>query len=573
MRTLKLFLLALFAGFSSFSYAAEAPVDIFIAKRIITMTKPQTEATAVAVKDGRIVAVGSLDTIKSNLKNRPYRIDDRFRDKVLVPGLIDPHQHLLAAALTAMLPNVAYYDTPQPYGPAKKGVKTKEEVLARLKRFVAAEPDAEIPLIAWGYDPIAIGSHLTKGDLDQVSTTRPIIVWDASIHNIYVNSALLSLRGLTKKAAQQSGINLGSDGELNGQFLGNNAAHPVLFPYLKAYFSPEAVTALLQFGADLYQRGGITTVGELAFGGFNIDFEEGVLVPFFNAPTTPVRTIAVVHQRSYRAAKGDNAIRHALALQQQNTDKFRFSGVKFLSDDAFLSLTMRAHYLDGHEGLWLTDPDQLYHQMLPWWEAGFRIHVHSNGEESQDVVLDALNRLQEVYPRKNHRFTFEHFGLSTPAQVKRLKELGAQASVNPSYVRLRGEINEQHLGMERAHSASRLKTLIDAGVTTALHTDTPVAGPQPLMSVKTAVTRIGQSETALAPDLRVSLGEALKMVTVDAAKMLGMEREVGSIEAGKLADFTVLEQDPYKVELDQLHQIEIWGTVLGGKVFRPRTER
>ena len=543
-------------------------ITVFIARKIITMDPGWPTATVVAVRDGRILSVGrTLADLKPLLDRFPYRLDETFKDKILLPGFIDPHQHILAASLTSSLPNVAFYDTPTPTGKNQPGAKSKAEVLERLRHYEAALKDEQEPLIAWGYDATGMGEHLTKADLDQISRTRPIIVWDYSIHNIYVNSALLQLRNLTKETAKGAGVMRGADGELNGQFFGNNASHPILFPFLQRFLKPDGIADLLKFGANLFQQGGITTFGELAFGGFSLPLEEAALPAYFNAPTTPLRVVAVVHEPGLVANKGEQAIGYAQSLQKKNTDKFSFSGVKFLSDDAFMSLTMRAGYLDQHEGLWLMEPDSVYNRMLPWWKAGFRIHVHSNGEESQDVILAALARLQREYPRFDHRFTFEHLGLATTAQIRRLKALGANASVQAWYVYRRGELNADRLGTDRAQLAARLGTLERNGVPTALHTDPPVAPPQPLVSAWIAVNRIGQSGAVLAPSERVTVEEALRMITIEAAFVLGLEDKIGSIEAGKLADFTILEQDPLSVPPEKLKDIAITGTIVGGKIF------
>jgi predicted amidohydrolase YtcJ len=204
--------------------------------------------------------------------------------------------------------------------------------------------------------------------------------------------------------------------------------------------------------------------------------------------------------------------------------------------------------------------------MLPWWKEGFQIHVHSNGNGGNTSTLDALAALQTAYPRFDHRFTIEHFGMTTPEMARRLKALGAVASINPYYVYYRGEFNAPMLGTDRAYTAARLKTLLDAGNTISLHSDTPVGPPRPLEWVWIAVNRIGLSGKFLGPDERVSVVQAMKMITIDAAYTLGVEDKIGSIQAGKFADFTVLEQDPFEVEPMKLKDIPVWGTVLGGRV-------
>ena len=144
------------------------------------------------------------------------------------------------------------------------------------------------------------------------------------------------------------------------------------------------------------------------------------------------------------------AIRALSAWQRENTAKLFYNcGVKFFTDDAFLALTMQmGHpgYVDGHKGIWNTGPGgpglTYVRNMLPWWRAGFRIHVHSNGDAAQDATLQALGDLQALCPRFDHRFCFEHFGSSSLSLIRRLKALGANASVNPYYIHLRGEVSD-----------------------------------------------------------------------------------------------------------------------------------
>jgi predicted amidohydrolase YtcJ len=540
---------------------ARETVTVFLARKIITMDPGWAEATAVAVRDGRILSVGSLDDFKPWLEGARYRIDDTFANRVLMPGFIDPHQHVILAAITARLPNVAYFDTLRPDGPPLTGVRTRDEVIARLTDYAARGLLTGDVLLAWGYDATASGDHLTSDVLDRVSREVPVLVWDCSVHHAYANSAFLRSRRLDESS--------------NGQFLGTNAAYRVLLPAIAPMLAGDGGPELLRYGVRFYQMGGITTIAELAFGGFGIGMEEALLPAVYNDPATPLRAVAVAMESVYVAEKGERAVEHVKNLRRQSTDKFIYDGVKFFSDDAFLSFTMRVGapgYVDGHQGIWLTEPAQLYERMLPWWRAGFHIHVHSNGEESQDVVLDTLARLMEAKPRFDHRFTFEHYGLSRPAQARRLGALGAAASVNPSYVNRRAELSEAGLGIDRAHLAARLKTLVREGVPTALHTDTPVAPALPLTSVWTAVNRFGQSGKVMGPEERVSIEEALRMITVDAAYVLGVDHLAGSIEPGKFADFTVLERSPYEVAPQEIKDISIWGTVLGGRVFPLRAE-
>lgn len=179
-------------------------------------------------------------------------------------------------------------------------------------------------------------------------------------------------------------------------------------------------------------------------------------------------------------------------------------------------------------------------------------------------------RCLEKHPRFDHRFTLEHLGLVTPAQIRRMKALGAVASVNGYYIYYRGELNERLLGADRSGASMPQRSLLEEGIPMAIHSDTPVAPAEPLRAVWSAVTRKGQSRRVLGPAERITRQQAFEAITIGGAYVMRRDHLLGSIEAGKYADFAVLAEDPFEVDIDRLPQLPIWGTVLGGKKFPAR---
>jgi predicted amidohydrolase YtcJ len=179
--------------------------------------------------------------------------------------------------------------------------------------------------------------------------------------------------------------------------------------------------------------------------------------------------------------------------------------------------------------------------------------------------LDVLEKLQFEKPRVNCRFTIEHLGLSRPEQIRRMKDLGALASVNIYYLHELSDIYAREaLGTARAHTMARAGTLSRHGIAFALHSDYTMAPAQPLNSAWVAVNRKNVAGDVVGPEERVSVEQALRAITIDAAYVLGLEHEVGTLQPGKRADFTVLEEDPFEVPPEDLRDIKIWGTVFGG---------
>ena len=206
--------------------------------------------------------------------------------------------------------------------------------------------------------------------------------------------------------------------------------------------------------------------------------------------------------------------------------------------------------------------------MLPWWRAGCRIHVHANGDAGIDATLDVLDDLQAETPRVDHRFALHHFGYSRPDQIERVARSGVHVSANPFYVWALADLySEVGLGPERASVLVRAGSLARAGVPLSLHSDFTMAPAQPLRLAWVAANRITADGNVVGPEERVALDTALRAITIDAAKLLRMEDEIGSIEPGKRADFTVLEADPYAVPIEELADIPIWGTVFEGTPY------
>lgn len=545
-------------------------ITVFLAKKIITMDTAWPDATAVAVKDGKVLSIGSLEDLNPWLSKFPYKIDKTFENKIIMPGFIEPHGHPLIGGTALSRPLLTYLPEPNPYGPGFPGVKSKTEALNMLKKYVEQTKNSNVPLIVWGYDIIAMGSPLDANEIDNVSTTIPIIVWDASEHIVFTNTATLKKYNITAQDAKINGIKLDKNGQPNGQFYGVPAAVFILKKAFADSFTLESAYQNVKFLMDLSHKNGITTTTELTFGILDFQLEHALYNKYFNNPANPMRLVAITDAVSANAYQGQNAVNFVKNLASNNTDKLMFKGVKFFSDDAFVSLNMvieNPGYTDGHKGQYISAPNQFADIMFPWWNAGFNIHVHSNGNGGNASTINALYQLMERKPRFDHRFSIEHYGISTPAMAKMVKQLGGVVSVNPTYLYARAEFNEPFIGKERADTAAAFNSLLKAGVTTSLHSDTPVAPPEPLKEVWMVVNRFSLSNKVLGPAERITVEQALRMITIDAAYTIGVDAYIGSITPGKFADFTVLESDPYSVPKENIKDIQVWGTVVGGKIF------
>jgi predicted amidohydrolase YtcJ len=193
--------------------------------------------------------------------------------------------------------------------------------------------------------------------------------------------------------------------------------------------------------------------------------------------------------------------------------------------------------------------------------------VHVNGDGGMDAVLAALEAAQRETPRFDHRFAVHHLGFHAAAQTRRLAALGAAASVNPYFIHaLADAYAVLGLGADRASQIARCGSLARAGIAVSFHSDYPMAPVEPLFLAWCAATRRTREGRIAGPPEQLTLEQALRGITIDAAFALRMDHEIGSIVAGKKADFTVLESDPFDVGIDGLKDIPVWGTVFEGEV-------
>ncbi len=548
-----------------------AELTIFTARRIVTMDPGRPAAEAVAVKDGRIVSVGTLASMKPWLDRYSHEIDDSFAGKVLMPGLIDPHTHFGMSGALLELNYLGPIDSPGPLG-INRALPTRDAVMGKLKALDAAMPDPDQPLFAWGFDAAIQGGHLDRGDLDRISERRPIWILAYAPHFVYANSPMITRIGVTD-GTNVHGVEKDAKGRLTGRFIEIEAVQLALQPFRAEVMRPDRGQQTLRALGGAANRAGVTATADLAFGFTDFEQEWRDHQAVVNDPAFPLRMTLIPIESAIRKHHGERSAEFLLELARQANDRLRFHGVKFISDGSYPAMSLRLNfpgYLDGSNGLRGEVPwGELAERMLPFWKAGVQIHAHANGDETIDVTLDALARLQSQHPRFDHRFTIEHYCISTTEQARRLKALGGLASVNNYFVHYRSMLHsEQGFGPDRAEATARLGSLEREGVVFALHSDFSlvVVPLHPLTAAWIAVNRIAaDGVTVMAPGERIGVERALRAITIDAAHVLRLDRSLGSIEVGKLADFAVLERDPFEVGAAGLKDIPIWGTVVGGR--------
>ena len=552
----------------SAAFAGPPSLTIYTAREIVTLDPSRPSARAVAVQGDRILAVGSLDELKAVVGKQPYVVDQTFANQIIVPGLIAQHDHPFLTALTMMSEIIAIEDWVLPSGTIL-AAKNMEEYRRRLKAAEAKLKDPNEVLITWGYHQ-AFHGKLTRADLDKISTTRPIIVWHRSCHEFIVNTKALEtygvdaafIAGMTKSAQAQSNINEGHFWE-QGLF-------GVAPRFLPAIATPDRFRRGLEFMVAYYHANGVT-LGCEPGGILSKKIQDGVNA-VLSAPSNPFRFYFIPDGKSLMAAYPHDTIAETVKVLNWGAGMTAMmpKQIKLFADGAIYSLAMqvRQPYLDGHEGAWLMDPDVFAGAFRLYWDAGYQIHIHVNGDRGIDMVLDNLELNMRRNPRNDHRTVVIHFAVSNRDQVERIKRLGAIVSGNPYYVTaLADKYSEVGLGPERADYMVRMGDVERMRISFSYHSDMPMAPGQPLFLMHCGVNRVTMSGRVAGKDQRVSRQGALKAVTLDAAYSFGLEKKVGSIVPGKLANFTILGDNPVTCDAARIKDIPVWGTVHEGRVL------
>jgi predicted amidohydrolase YtcJ len=546
--------------------ATAAELTIYTARKIITMEPALPEATAVAVAQGRIVAVGSLDSLQGWIKQRGATIDRQFEDKILMPGFIDPHLHPSLPAVITQFPIIAPDEWSLPTGDFA-AASTPQEYTQLLQHWGAKHTDAKVPFVTWGYHPLWHGD-IGRKELNTLFPEKAVILWHRSFHELILNDAAITALGISKDIAGQAGV----DWE-NGLF--SEAGAIQVLPRMGFLFEPARYGKGLHNLLAMMLRGGVTTALDMGTGVFgNPGLEIAMIRKVVTDAQPPVRIILtpIITDFLARGKSIPDAMAEIDRWRAGNTDRVTVDRrFKLMLDGAVFSGLSQfgfPGYMDGHEGEWLVPAATTEQWAQAFWDAGYQLHAHTNGDASATAFITLLRTLLHNTPRTDHRTSLEHFAYTTEDQNRQLKALGAVVSANPYYQYLLSDIySEQWLGEDRGRQMVRLGSLERLGVPFALHSDCPMAPLEPLTLVDNAVNRITINGNLNAISERISVDAALRAITIDAAWIMGYEDEIGSIRAGKKADFAVLEQSPYEVAPRKIKSIPIWGTVFEGKPY------
>lgn len=546
---------------------------IYPARTILTMNPEQPEAQAVAVMDGRILSVGSLVDIMNSLKDSPFsefEVDTVFADKVLMPGIVETHTHLMIPALEYANHFVSQIPWPNPQGGFFATYPNKESVLARLRELDAILPPGAL---LWGthYDDNAAGGCLTREDLDSVSTERPVLVGNQVFHRFWCNTRLLEMCGVMQGETPH-GVMRDENGAPNGTLVEISGFRVVarVFPEIAAPAMEKLYNII-----PLFRSQGITTVSEM-FGGVQDDLDREIALcrQLCEQETHGLRCVLFPYIHMAGAALGSReaAIERLTEIMRGGTETFKVGGAKLYHDGSIISHTSPLDwpgYMDGAESPQMQySAEEIRYFILELHKLGITTVTHTNTNLAVQTVLDAVEEAQVLCSRVDIRHRMEHCYTITSAQLRRAKALGVGVQFFTPQIYYYGDSHVKVMGLDRANHMTPTGTAERLGVSWGFHSDPPGTPQLPWVGAWATVQRKTLRGKVLGPGQRVSVGAALRAMTLEAAWQLRMEDMIGSIEFGKKADFCVLEADPTRIDPDELKDMPVWGTVMNGAVFQ-----
>lgn len=518
---------------------------IFFDGDIVTVNDKQPTAEAVAVKNGRIIFVGDKETAFSYKTDNTQLID--LKGKTLLPGFIDPHTHVTMEGLILNSVDVSPFK-----------YKTIDQVLNVLK-----DAAKKGPVLAFGYDPSLMTNpgKLDFDTLDSISTEVPIVVINKSGHIAYGNHKAFEIAKITESSPNPPGGSYQRD--QNGHLTGVAMEVPGVSTLASAVqtLTPGQITEITKRVLKVYAQRGYTTVTDLALG---LSFPTPMdhiksMQDAANDPNSPVRLQGYVIF---------SLLDKIPELQKNNNDMFKILGMKIWADGSLQGYTaaLKERYKDKDtRGILNFTQNQLNQYVLNAHKKNLQVAIHANGDQAIEDALNAYENALKLYPKEDSRFRMEHATVTDPNQWKRMAKLKVTPSFTEHHVYYWGEVfKDKILGEPRADYIDAAKTAQDLGIKFSFNDDA-LAGLSPLLFIQVASTREMENGGILNPQQVISVDEAIKAMTLYPAWQSFRDKDLGSIEVGKFADFVLLDQNPKKIDKHKIRDIRVLETWVNGK--------
>lgn len=519
-----------------------SPALILHNANIFTVNARQPRAQALAIADGRILAVGSNEEVKALATGRSKKLD--LEGKTVLPGFIDAHTHPAESGCEHLRMVACDSDS-------------TEAIQAALRQCAGQTPPNDW-VLGFLYDDGKTPHPLTRAELDAAVPDHPVLVRHRGGHTIFVNSRALALAGVEESTPDPDGGRFARDtsGRHNGYVADNASA--AFEKLIKLNYTRDDYRDGVKLISKMLARKGVTSVGD-------------------------ART-STEYLQAYQDARdaGELSTRVYCLMQLDTLDRMIAAGihtgfgdewvrvgpVKQFADGSISERTARLSQpydgIPGYFGLLLESKEELYENARKAHAAGWQLATHANGDVAIDVVLGVYERIQRELPRRDPRFRIEHCTMVNASLVDRMRTLNVIPVTFSGYVYFHGDVMHFY-GEERLKNMFAMRSLIDAGLNPPDSSDYTASPSDPMMWLQSQVTRTDPRGHTWGANQRITVEEAIRAGTLNGAYASFEENLKGSLEVGKLADLVVLGKDPMREEPAVLINIPVERTMVGGR--------
>ncbi|MHA2402897.1 MAG: amidohydrolase [Candidatus Kariarchaeaceae archaeon] len=518
---------------------------------IITMDENNTQVEAVSVKFGRIMHVGSNTEVLTT-KGEATKIID-LEGRTVIPGLIDSHSHMIASGIAKLL----YVDLSE-----EAGVTAIHDLQMRLKERARETSEGEW---IFGYQEddakLLEKRHPTRWELDEVSTVHPILVTTVGGHFWIANSKAFELADVTKDTPDPVGGKFDRDPETQEL---TGGLHEKALDIIRESEDPP-------YNRELAQEGAFQILEECASLGLTCIYDTvddthiRATLDLKNQGKLPIRV------RMDASIEFFDDLDNLGIYRGFGDDWLRLCGLKYFFDGAISARTAAVSepYLNKPDfyGVMATTRELATEKLTLAYEKGYRISAHANGDRAIDLYLDIMEELQLKFPRKDPRNRDIHCTVVNPRIVARIKNLEILPTIFGPYPYYHGDKLIPAFGEDRLEWMFAARSFLDEEVMISAHSDHPCAPNPPLMAIHSLVNRKTKAGKNIGLSQKISVLEALRLYTNNAAYHSFDETRLGSLEVGKLADLVVLSDDILSIEPELIKDIKIQMTIVDGNII------
>ena len=512
---------------------------------IITVNPNQPSAEAIAISGDKIIGVGSNEDIM-NLSSA-YTKKINVGGKIITPGFIDAHSHP-AGAGRSHLRNVDC------------DLRSIEEIKNAIFERSKKTPKGEW-ISGFKYDDTKTKEkrYINNIDLDEVSPDHPVIIFHRGGHTAYVNSLALKIAGIDEETPDPKGGNIERDpetGNLNGRLL--ETATYLVEKFIPNQFTRSDYQAGVKLISEMLSKSGITSVTDAGTSVKSLQsFEDS-----YNSGELKTRVYCMIRGYAF------DEVNDSGKKTGFGDEWVKIGALKLVCDGSISERTARLSepYIGrpDYYGIIINNEDEIFDQAIKAHLNDWQIAVHANGDVGIDITLKVFERLQKEKKRIDPRFRIEHCTIINKSLVQRIKELEVIPNPFSTYVYFHGEKMKEY-GKERLENMFAVRSFLDAGIPVTQTSDYPPGPFEPMMAIQSSVTRTDYTGEVWGPSQKISVEEAIKVATINGAYASYEENIKGSIEIGKLADLTILGQDPRETDPMRIIDIPVERTMVGGK--------